>query len=102
MNRAVIIVAYEDQYEGLHGINDVRVEEADENELPEIQEIAQEMCNEVIDSYSCCEGGEGEYMIYRQKDESTLTTKEVEEIVNDYGIDVDKYEDFDDHFKTWD
>lgn len=101
MKRAVIIVAYEDQYQGLHGIYDARVVEAEEDDLLEMEEMAQEACEEVIDSYSCCEESDGEYMIYRQKNESSLTLEEVEEIVNDYGKDVENYEDFNKHFKSW-
>lgn len=101
MKRAVIIVAYEDQYQGLHGIYDVRVLETDKDDLLEMEETAQEACEEVIDSYSCCEESDGEYIIYRQRDESPLTLEEVKEIVNDYGKDVEDSEDFNKHFEIW-
>lgn len=46
-----VIYAYESTYDGLHGIYDICVTEADS--LDEVDDIGETMAYEVIDSYSC-------------------------------------------------
>lgn len=108
MNRIVVICACETMYGGLHGMNDVKVEEMGENELEYACECGQIMAEGVISSYSLEEEYEeedmengGDYQLYRQKDDSTLTLAEAEQMVNDYGFDVTEHEEFDTHFIAW-
>lgn len=121
MKRIVIICACEQQYQGLHGMNDVQVLELEENELEIANECGRELSEQVISSYGYLldghsdnedtteenddwwEDGDGtEWYIYRQKDDSNLTLEEVEEMIKSYGYDVTEHENFDQHFYSWD
>lgn len=122
MKRSVVILACETVYEGLHGINDCIAIELEEDELQEAIAMAEEMSNEVIDSYSSAfdyfndddeynDSGEDNYdeyddrmsyYIYRQRDDSDLTFEEVEQMLNDYGFDIKTEPDFKQNFDVWD
>ena len=81
----VFIYAYEQNYGGLHGINDMCV--CDVDSLNEIDEIGLCMAQEVVDSYSylfeddislCWEA-------YKIKDDVTLSINELDKICNEFG-----------------
>lgn len=128
MLRAVLIMACEQRYQGLHGIHNITVLEMEDNEVnkQDANDTGFQMSLDVIESFdvldamdeeefeASCEDDSTyeqyledlteeaiEYYVFRQKDDSKLTLEEVEEMVGNYGFEITKQSDFNEHFEDW-
>ena len=81
----VFIYAYEQNYGGLHGINDMCV--CDVDSLNEIDEIGSCMAQEVADSYSYLFDDDVSlcWEAYKIKDNVALSINELDKICNELG-----------------
>lgn len=103
MKRCVIILAYKTTYNGVENIYDYDLlKEIEENELFKVESRAYEMNEEINKTDPFLMGSQPEYWIYRQKDESILTCKEIQEMVDSYGTDIEYHSDFQNNFYRYD
>lgn len=102
MKREVIVIVAPSDEKELKKVHECTVlDEMEEGDFSLIKEFAQGMFENIVDSYSCLRKSDLQCMIYRQKDESPLKPSEVEKILNNYEIDILKYDGFNSNFYAW-
>ena len=86
----VFIYAYEDKYQGLHGVSEQAVAEV--RSVREANELANEMAENVVDSWGIWNEEDDpdeneeffdygtEWIIYKIRDDVTLSTEELDEL----------------------